>query len=292
VTKVSVRDFEKNSELLLKEIKKASDRAFCLPKIEPFMKKIKCSSLKARSADKRDITIVVHDLNTGMKPVLGFSIKSKLGGASTLLNPGRTTNFIYCVTGTGLSSDDIKKINSIFTSGDHPDIKTRIKAIEDLGGRLSFTGIENKNFYLNLKLIDSFLPDIVASMLLRYYTGKGKLVSDLIKYATSINICDYDTSSKHPFYEYKIKNFLTDIALGMTPAKVWKGNYDATGGYIIVKEDGEVMCYHIYNRNEFQEYLIKNTRLETPSTTRYNFGYLYETDRQVCLKLNLQIRFI
>jgi len=27
--------------------------------------------------------------------------------------------------------------------------------------------------------------------------------------------------------------------LGMTPSKVWTGIYDATGGYLIVKENGE-----------------------------------------------------
>ena len=42
----------------------------------------------------------------------------------------------------------------------------------------------------------------------------------------------------------------------MMPSKVWTGEYDATGGYLIVKADGEILCYHIYNKNEFENYLL------------------------------------
>jgi type II restriction enzyme len=90
---------------------------------------------------------------------------------------------------------------------------------------------------------------------------------------------------------YKIKRFLTDIALGMMPSKVWTGEYDATGGYLIVKSDGEILCYHIYNKNEFENYLLSNTKLETASSSRHGFGEIYEENGQQYFKLNLQIRF-
>jgi type II restriction enzyme len=101
----------------------------------------------------------------------------------------------------------------------------------------------------------------------------------------------YDTQFAHTFYDYKIKRFLTDVALGMTPSKVWTGIYDATGGYLIVKENGDILCYHIYNRNQFEDYLFANTKLETASSTRHDFGKLYEENGQIYFKLNLQIRF-
>ena len=102
---------------------------------------------------------------------------------------------------------------------------------------------------------------------------------------------NYDLSLGHPIYEYKIKSFLTDVALGMTPQKKWDGVYDATGGIIIVKKDGDIVCYHIYNRNDFQEYLLNNTRLEQASTSRYEFGDVYKKGHDYYIKLNLQIRF-
>ena len=50
--------------------------------------------------------------------------------------------------------------------------------------------------------------------------------------------------------------FLSESALGMKPSYPWKGIIDATGGYIIVKENGDVLRYHILNRNEFEQYLF------------------------------------
>ena len=99
-------------------------------------------------------------------------------------------------------------------------------------------------------------------------------------------------NNNHPIYEYKIKQFLNDVALGMKPTEIWQGDYeDATGGYIVVKEDGEIVCYHIYNVNEFHEYLLKNTKLEQASRKRHDFGTLYKEGNDVYIKLNLQIRF-
>ena len=99
-------------------------------------------------------------------------------------------------------------------------------------------------------------------------------------------------ANNHPFYTYKIKRFLTDIALGMMPSKVWTGELDATGGYLVVKENGDVLCYHIYNRNEFEDYLFESTKLETASSSRHEFGKIYEKEGKLYFNLNLQIRFL
>ncbi|MEG1729646.1 MAG: HpaII family restriction endonuclease, partial [Bacteroidaceae bacterium] len=83
----------------------------------------------------------------------------------------------------------------------------------------------------------------------------------------------------------------TDAALGMMPSKVWTGEYDAIGGYLIVKEDGEIVCYHLYNRNEFENYLFSNTKFETASSSRHDFGKVFREGEDLLFKLNLQIRF-
>ena len=78
----------------------------------------------------------------------------------------------------------------------------------------------------------------------------------------------------------------------LLPSKTWDGTADATGGYIIVREDGEVLCYHLFNRNEFENYLLNNTKFETGSTSRHGFGSIYKDNGKYYLKLNLQVRFI
>jgi type II restriction enzyme len=72
---------------------------------------------------------------------------------------------------------------------------------------------------------------------------------------------------------------------------MWTGELDAMGGYLVVKEDGDVLAYHIYNRNFFENYLLNNTKLDTASSTRHDFGKIYSEGREQFFKLNLQIRF-
>jgi type II restriction enzyme len=89
-----------------------------------------------------------------------------------------------------------------------------------------------------------------------------------------------------------MKMLLLDVALGMTPAKEWSGRYDANGGYLVVRQDGEIVCYHFYYQNDVEDYLFYNTRFERASRSRYNYGSLYRgDDGAVRIKLNLQIRF-
>lgn len=114
----------------------------------------------------------------------------------------------------------------------------------------------------------------------------------LVESIEKANPLNFNQEFNHEFYSYKTKRFLTDIALGMMPATVWTGQYDATGGYLVVKEDGDILCYHIYNKNDFENYLLNNTRLETASSNRHDFGSIYEEDGEFFFKLNLQIRFI
>jgi type II restriction enzyme len=280
--------FIEKAEILLREIKTSKGTTFSVPDIERFMDVIRCTSIKAKSEDKRDITLVVHDLNTGLQPELGFSIKSKLGGPSTLFNANKTSNFVFEIKDITLTNDQIRMINAINSNS---KVRDRLNAIQAAGGSFEFIGVEGGTFGLNLTLIDTALPIIVSHMILLYYNGQGNRVADLVSVLEKNNPYSFDISQDHPFYRYKIKRMLTDMALGMTSGEVWDGIYDATGGYIVVKEDGDVLCYHVYNRNEFQDYLLLNTKFDTPSSSRHDFGYIYENNNKLFIKLGLQIRF-
>ena len=288
VLKIPVNDFKENAKFLLEKIKSNSDRTFSVPEIETFMESINCFSLKAGSTSKTDITIIVHDQRTNQQPTLGFSIKSQLGSPSTLLNAGKTTNFIFKVRNTNLSQEEIKAINSIDSRS---KIMDRINSIEEKGGSLQFSSTERTVFGNNLILIDSKLPEILSQVVLEFYSSTSSSIPELVEKTASENPIHHDNSGEHQFYEYKMKRFLTDVALGMMPSVVWTGQYDATGGYLIIKENGDVLCYHIYNRNEFEDYLFNNTKLDTASSTRHDFGIIYEEESELFFKLNLQIRF-
>jgi len=287
ILNLPIEQFVHQSKLLFNELKGASGPSFAFADIETFLNDIHVNSLTAAKTDKSDIKIVVHDMRTGFQPQLGFSIKSMLGRNATLFNPGHTTNFVYEVFGEGILN--IEEINEI----DHsPKISNRIKEIRERGFEIIFNKIQSKTLQLNLQIIDTDLPRILSELLILKYTSDGiSKLSKLLQLLKAKNPLSFDLTEGHPFYEYKVKNFLTDIALGMTPSAIWTGQYDATGGIIIVKENGDLVCYHIYNHNEFQDYLLNNTRLEQASTSRYDFGDLYIEDGKTFLKLNLQVRF-
>ena len=78
--------------------------------------------------------------------------------------------------------------------------------------------------------------------------------------------------------------------MGIKPA-VGDGVDKATKRCIIVTKEGNVLVYYIHNRNYFEEYLLKNTKYETASTSRYNFGGVYSENRSDNIKLDLQVRF-
>lgn len=95
---------------LLKEIVKHSG-SFELEEASAFANNIKITKLKAPSKDTTDITMQIQDIHTSYVRDVGFSIKSEVGHAPTLLNAGKMTNFIYKVV--GISSEQARNINSI-----------------------------------------------------------------------------------------------------------------------------------------------------------------------------------
>lgn len=286
--KVSVSEFQEQAHFLLTKLKEKTNTTFAIPEVENFIKTFNSCSLKAKSTVKSDIRIIIHDQRTGANSELGFSIKSQLGSASTLLNAGKTTNFIYKINNFSILQNQISEINEIDTRS---KIKDRIQAISEMGGSLQFEKTESSVFGNNMVLIDSALPKILSESLLLYFNSNHSSIEELTARISNENPLNYDLEAGHPFYSYKIKRLLTDIALGMTPSKAWTGKLDVTGGYLVVKGNGEILCYHIYNRNEFEEYLFSNTKFETASSTRHDFGKIYSENGQLYFKLNLQIRF-
>ena len=274
--------FDKKASVLLKEIGIHSG-SFEIEDIEKFSNGIKVTKIKAPSSDTTDITMQIQDTHTNYIRDVGFSIKSELGNAPTLLNAGSTTNFIYRVK--GITFEQARRINEINSSS---KIKDRIRAIFEFGGEISYYDMFHAGFKRNLIMVDSSMPQIIGNILLYHYTEDVKDCRDLVSKAGERDPLGYGDKA---MYEYKFKKFLCSCALGMKPAKKWDGLDEANGGYIIVKSDGEILAYHIYNRNFFEQYLLDNTVLERASTSRHDYMKLYEEDGDLYIKFNLQVRF-
>jgi hypothetical protein len=284
VALVDDADLTSKIRAIFDAIKSNTETTFKIPVAEELMGRLAVTRLNAGNAQKEDITLQIHDRNTGAEPEVGFSIKSKLGSPATLLNASSATNFVYAVS--GISDANMSEINAIDTSS---KVKDRVSSILAHGGKLSFQSVSSEIFSKNLRKVDTVLPEIIAALLLAYYTNNGTLLANLVD-TEKTEILNFHLDASD--YEFKIKSLLHNVALGMVPNTPWDGLLRAHGGYIIVREDGELVCYHVYNADDFRNYLFKNTKFETPSTSRHDFGFLYKHDNEMYIKLNFQIRFI
>jgi type II restriction enzyme len=266
---------------------KTADKTFEVPLAESVFERLQVHSLNAGNSRKEDLVLKIHDHTINREHEIGFSIKSRLGSPATLLNASSATNFTYTVE--GLDSGLIKKINGIDTKA---KIRDRISAITEAGGRLKFHSVDSEIFEKNLRKIDTVMPEIMAEVLLAYFSDVGADFPTLIRHieTSGTKILNFNLSSED--IAYKIKALLNNSALGMVPASAWDGNLRAHGGVIVVREDGEIVCYHLYNAESFRNYLFNHTRLESPSATRHGYGELYSGNGETFFKLNLQIRFM
>ncbi len=178
------------------------------------------------------------------------------------------------MAGHHFTDAEIEAVNAIDTPN---KIKDRVGKIRQLGGVPSFKQMDDAICRNNFILIDSCLPAIMAHILIEANRGETKSLKELAERVSGLNPLKYDMSYNQQYYVHKIKGFLVASALGMVPHTPWNGEYQANGDCLVVKDDGDVLCYHFYDRNLFEDYLFCNTKPETPSTTRYEFGRLCTT---------------
>lgn len=198
-----------------------------------------------------------------------------------MLNASGATKVIFDIEGE-LNKSFINEINAIDS---REKIKDRIQKLEENGNVLVFREAVNPTFKRNLQMIDYRLPEILGKLFMYSYFVKGKSIPKVVEY-----FCEKE-SEDIKLIEYKIKDLLVAVALGMEPNKAWDGMEDANGGYIVVKDTGEVLCYHIYDRNKLREYLYRSTKFDSPSSSRTRSGLLVEKDGILQFGLTIQVRF-
>lgn len=281
--RIQVSVFLSEAENLLKAINE-NNGAFGVSQAEIFMNNIYYYSLKAKSSDKTDIQIILHDRRTKIHSEMGFSIKPQLGADSTLINSNKDgTNFIYKIH--GISAEEVIEFNTF------NKFKKKFDYLKSIGATISYYKAANDVLHKNLTLLDLGIERIVADSLIDYYSGNGRTIAEITEHISTADPLDIASDTDQPMYAYKVKQFLLAFALGATCSTPWYGNFHANGGYIVVKEDGDIVCYHFFDRNDLEDYLFFNTRFETPSTTRHLFGNIYQENGEYFLKLNLQVRF-
>lgn len=291
ISNVEKTEIQKYKEVLLNKIinELPGKGSFPIQEMKYILEKLtEGNKIKSSSTSKEDISAKLKDnkLNTIVNKV-GYSIKSSLGSPATLLNASSNTDFRYIVK--GLSENDIEEINNINT---RTKLLDRLKYMKNKNAEITFDKVISNTMNQNLQMIDSKLPEILADLLITSYETSEKKIENLVHYVSKNNALNYDGNTEL-YYKKKIGDFLLAITLGMMPGKIWNGEYDVTGGIILVENDGKILVLDaIYYKEYLVKYLIKNTKLESPSSSRYKMFDIYPDKGEEYFNLNLQIRFI
>ncbi|MBR2152887.1 MAG: HpaII family restriction endonuclease [Clostridia bacterium] len=245
-------------------------------------------ALKKQFGGKNDIFIEVRDGQTAIVSIMGFSIKSKFGQNPTLFNAGSSSQFLYKLTGC----DDVmmNEFNDITENGGRGWSKCKTY-LADHGITMEFARTQNPIYNDNLFLVRESMAKIMAWCVKdRLIDSPGHFeVMETVERMIAAN--PLGVPGARVYYEKAIKDFLMAGFTGMTAGKEWDGKEQVNGGYIVVMDDGDVICYHSNDRESFRDYLYKNTHFEYVSADKYVWSRIIKIDGEYYLPLNLSVRF-
>jgi type II restriction enzyme len=277
IIRISKNEIEPKLSAFFDELLVQTDSsAFFLSTGNELMKLIRKEKLSASSALTSDLHLVLEDNETKTEtPKKGFSIKSEIGSPATVFNASRSTNLTYKIIGSGKPAT-FSKVSAV---------KTNVESLRKAGFTLQFEKFDNLTLEKSLKNIDSNLPLYLSEVLVAYTHSTTTKMKKVCEIAFPEAIPDSELKIQ------KIKKFLSAASMGLKAGSLWSGYPEDFGGMLLVKRDGDVLFYYLYNMKKFEEYLFNNLRFDTPSAPRHGFGQVYKESNEYFIKLNLQIRY-
>ena len=294
---ISTDEFKENASKLFDGIKDAKGSSIPAPdSVCNFAKVIYVSrpkapavkALKKQFGGKNDIFIEVRDGQTSIVSIMGFSIKSKFGMNPTLFNAGSSSQFLYKLS--NCNDELMNEFNDISVNGGRGWAKCK-SFISDHDISLEFSKTQNPIYNDNLFLIRESMSKIMA------WCVKDRLIDAAngyeVKETVERMVAKNPLNVPNPdvYYEKAIKDFLMAGFTGMTAGKLWDGREQVNGGYIVVLDDGDVVCYHSNDRESFRDYLYKNTHFEYVSADKYVWSRIMKIENEYYLPLNVSVRF-
>ena len=245
-------------------------------------------ALKKQFGGKNDIYVEIRDSATALISVVGFSIKSKFGQPATLFNAGSSSQFLYKLE--NFNDNMMEEFNNI-KDGDKRGWNLCKAYLSANSVDLKFVGTQNKMYNDNLFLVRESMGNILAWCVKNRLieVDKDYEVMETVQRMAAVNPLNVPTPNV--YYEKAVKDFLMASFTGMTATKPWDGKEQVNGGYIVVMDDGDVLCYHSNDRESFRDYLYRNTYFEYVATKKYNWGYVKKRDDEYILPLNISVRF-
>ncbi len=283
-------DFGEAADYVLDILKHSSGEEVEVPDgLEGFLDAVRIYDLEAKTDDRTDFKVAFWQADA---PLTGFCVRCRLSPMNPLLDGGRTANLKLEQAGVKFAVPTVNKVNALPESPN--EVAERMLMIERLGGVLKYSDVADRVFRCNLLMIDLHFPRMLAEMVRLIHLEGITRVAELterIKELNPLKIKD-ELIQKHGFYEYKIKQFLLALALGMRPAKIFRGTDSAVEGMLLVDGLGDLLCYHQSCRQDFAEFLYQNTRFEKGALEKDKYGFLERENGSWYFKLNVKIGLI
>lgn len=308
---VSHADIERIKDELWSLFETTPNGSISSANVEAFLNSIHINKLKSPPTatgnffgGTEDIILQVSDYRTSIISNVGFSCKSEFAHKATLFNASKdNTNFRFEL----LNMDDtiMNMVNELYIPKQKRDgtvkydiaVAERMKALKRAGVEINFVKQLVENAERNIVLSCGVeMPRVIACILQYYYwENNGESAhssfSEAIEYLVDKNPAEYGFSDISSIYRAKVGKLLYDMFTGMRLSRTWDGRSNVTGGYIIAKNDGDVLAYHTTLADEFKDFLVEKLGLETPSSSRHNAMQIYKADGHYYINFNLQVRF-
>lgn len=295
---IPMQKFEDNAIVLFDGLKKVKGMSVTAPdSVCEFAKFIYVSkpkapavkALKKQFGGKNDIFIEVRDGQTAIVSVMGFSIKSKFGHNPTLFNAGSSSQYLFKLSGCDDTKMDEFNAISDGKGGRGWGLCRQYLSFHSIG--MEFARTQYTTYNENLFLVRESMPKIMAWCVYdRLLSGNSehevKETTERMSAANPLGV-----GNPAVYYEKAIKDFLMAGFTGMTAGNKWDGKEQVNGGYIVVMDDGDVICYHSSDREAFRDYLYRNTYFEYVSADKYNWSRIIKIDDEYYLPLNVSVRF-
>lgn len=283
-------DFGIVAGLILQAVKSSSENDVTSPDgVEEFLDEAGIFDLEAKTEDRTDFSVAFWHPEA---PLRGFNVRSRLGAMNPLLDGGRTANLKLEQSGVKFANPTVNKVNALPESPN--EVAERMMMIERLGGVLKYSDVADRVFRSNLSMIDLHFPRVLTEMVrIMHLDGISRIseLTEIIKQMNPLKIKD-ELINKHKFYEFKMKQFLMALALGMRPAKIYNGLDSAVEGILLVDGSGDVLCYHKSEKQAMEDFLFLNTRLEKGSLEKDKYGFLERENGVYYFKLNVKIGLV
>jgi len=264
------KDFEEIFSAFFEEVLNAKEQTFLIKNkdVKDFLETTELPG-KASSSVKADLVVKFEGENS----FEGASLKSSIGGLSTLVNSTKHTLISYDLTTNenfNLSEANPKGRDKYIKSAEYVDENT---------SNWDST-IESDIYRESLIGIDEDLPELLGSLLFYSY---------LCRPPTFINIFE-----NYAFIDREkeiIKEFLEASFCGLMPSKKWD-SFKECKCLVDIKKDQSLLLYR-YEENDstLKDFLFNTVKFETPSSKNSGIKEIVKTvDKRKKLFLSVQLR--